>query len=108
VTRGTRKENPVKTRNAPPKASQRGPVESARKQKAAAKKMESNPLINQAGDGRTERSTRVPPCNASTGSSLAAACAGNQAEAMTDPTPMIQAMAKLDGRNVTSRTFTRT
>src|SRR5688572_28786842 len=106
--RGTRKEDPVKTRKAPPKASQRGPVESARKQKAPAKRIESSPLISQAGDGRMERSRRLPPCKASTGSSFAAACAGNQAETMTDPTPTTQAMAKAEGRTATSLTFTRT
>jgi hypothetical protein len=51
VIRGTRKENPANTRKAPPKASQRGPVESARTQKAPAKKIESKPLHNQAEDG---------------------------------------------------------
>src|SRR5436305_14567411 len=108
MTRGTRKEKPARTEKAAPKPSQRGPMESASQEKAAARKMQSAPLISQASDGFTDRSSLAPPWRAATGSCLAAACAGNQADKITDPIPIIHANAKLSGCNVIPLTLTST
>src|SRR6266404_9797262 len=127
MTHGTRRANPARTKKAAPKLSQRGPTASASQEKAAAKKMQRSPLFQGGAlskpPAKSDRALRpltkvaaaprllcvgglesappwkeLPPCNASTGSCLAAPFAGNQAEATTDPTPMIQASAKLNGR----------
>ncbi len=108
MIRGTRKEKPARTKKAAPNPSQRGPVERASQEKAAARKMHSVPLINQPRDGFTERSSLVPPFRASTGSCCAAAWAGNQAETITDPIPIIPASAKLHSGSAISRTLTST
>src|SRR5450432_3247010 len=108
VDHGTREENPARTKNAAAKPSQGGPVERARREKADAKKMETSPPHSHAADGRTDLSRIVPPCNARTGSICAAACAGSQAEAMTEAKPIVHAITKVHGSNATCFTFTRT
>src|SRR5439155_3196443 len=108
IDHGTRKENPARTKNAAAKPSHGGPVERAKKEKAAAMKMENNPLHIHVRDGFTDLSRTMPPCSASTGAICAAACAGSHAEAMTEAKPIVQAVTKVHGSNATSFTFTST
>src|SRR5436190_3673022 len=101
VDHGTRREKPARTKNVATKPSHGGPVESAKKEKTAARTREINPLRHHAGEGLTELSKVAPRCNARTGSRFAAACAGSQAEITTEAKPITQASKNVHGFRTT-------
>src|SRR4051794_18574861 len=102
------RENPAMTKNAATKLNHRGAPDRASQEKSPAVRIDATPPDSHESDGKTERSSLDPPCSASIGFCFAASCAGNQAETMTEATPIPHARAKTHGRRARSRTLTRT